>query len=190
MYNVGTWACSGETHRTPIPSTPQLLSDVEHRASTSSGRPRFNSARNAHTFGESADREQAIQQRRENLVASRRQDAAGRVLRYAQDRAAYEQELRSSHRASLEQRQAIRTHAEASERQATKALARQAAADVAAQDGIIAAQHSARRDAHREVAAANLRAMQEKRVQEASQRNAAQARPAQDFMSRFGTSMA
>ena len=90
MYNVGgPWVHSGSVNRTPVPSTPQLLSDVEHRAATSNGKPRLNPERDNRTFRNSADSNHVLQQRRDELVFSRRQASAERVLRYASEGSMY-----------------------------------------------------------------------------------------------------
>ena len=187
MVNTGAeWSRMGPTDRNPLPSQPQVLSDVAHRHAR---------ANDSHIFGTSAAAEAAAQARRDELVRARKEAAQARVMQMVGAKDAYRAQSAAEARAALDAQQSARAQQSAVQRAADSAGQGDARRMEAAQEGAYQAQQLARRQASQRVAQEQLAQMQARQQAQAAEKAAerAAARRGDDgtgFQSRFGTSLA
>ncbi len=180
--------------RTPVPSVPLLLSDVERRENQQNySAPRINRDRERNVYtGRTMEREYEQDQLRNRQVAARKQEHENRLMLYANDRRAYNRAGGEATRAALDAQRENQTLAREQERRESAVLDGHARAHMVQQEQAVKSRLDARAAAAREAAAQNLRLMEEKR--EAQQRERQEERQmygggTSAFNDRFGRSL-
>ena len=190
--NVGPhWSLNSAGRRQPLPEpwdAPTFILQREEAPVT----PRsVGGIHHSFTTATSADREHEAQQKRDGLVASRRQQAADRVLLNAVEPA----RARCATKQSLDEQTSQRSSAQAEVRQVVAGEERKVIEQAVAQERNIQARQNARRTQQQETAQHNLETIKAKEAAKAAQRKSELAHDrslneSNVFIDRFGRSMA
>jgi hypothetical protein len=191
IHNTGApWMHGGEVHRVPIPSEPDILSDVEHR-----NLGRINPMQNARIFGESADAEYEREQAKEQAKRERRMQQEGRLLQMVSSKADYRRTVHAETSQALQQQVETRAAQQLDEDRHSWAVHAQGVAAENAASQAMHAQKSARRELAQQVAQDQLAQAQQRKSTSLVEREAEKRRVQEEIAqgmhweARFGRSL-